>query len=168
MYRRAEIAEHSARAGFLEGRALHEASHGHFGRAAALEVRSDIQRAEAFGAAMRPHHHYPGMAVATGLAVGAVGAAVAADVVAGAVVTGAIVAEEMREAERMGAMAGYAAGCAPYYPPANYYVQPPYSGGGYPPGAYPPCGPAAVYPPLPTPMAPSYGPYPPGYYPPPY
>ena len=171
MFRRAEVAEHGARAACLDARAVHQAERGHIGRAAALETRGDIQRVEAIGAAVRPG---PMVGVAAGAAVVGTVAAVETAAVAGAAVRGAIVAEEMRdirEAEAIAAanraatagyVAGYTAG-AVYPPQANVYVQPgayPPGAAVYPPGAYPP----GAYPPGAYPPG-AYGAYPPGYRP---
>jgi hypothetical protein len=174
MYRRAEIVEHGVRSANLEARAINQAAHGNYGRAAVLETRSDIQRAEMIGAAMRPpvyhHHHSPGITAAV----------VAAEtaMVAGAVVKGAIVAEEMREIREAEMIA---AATRPVVYPVGYpqgqtniYVQPaaptyPYPSSGYPPpgAGYPPAGaPGYGYPPAPG--YPPAGAYPPQGYPPAY
>jgi len=154
MYRRAEIVEHGMRSANLEARAINQACMGHYGRAAALETRSEIERAEMIGAAMRP-------SIYRSPCVGAAVVAAETAMVAGAVVKGAIVAEEMRgirEAEMM------AAATRPMYPvgypagPTNIYVQPGYPA--YPSGGYPP--PGAAYPQgYGSPYPPTAG-YPPG------
>jgi len=165
MYRTAEVIEHGARAANLDARAMNQACMGHYGKAAALETRADIQRAEMMGAAMRPYPVYRSSA-----------AVIAAEtaMMAGAVVKGAVVADEMRrvrEAEMI------AAATRPIYPvvypsaPTNIYVQPAYPSypaGGYPGTSYPSSSyPSSCYPS--SPYAPGYGsPYPPAAgYPPP-
>jgi len=177
MYRRAEIVEHGMRSAELEARAMNQAAMGHYGRAASLQTRSDIQRAEMIGAAMRPpvysHYRSPG--------VGAALMAAETAMVAGAVVKGAMVAEEMRDIREAEMMAAASRSMYPAYPPAQttVYVQPSapsypaYPSGGYPPpvsgypgSGYPPPG-VPGYPPAaggyPYPPAsgypPSYPPY---------
>jgi len=158
--RRAEMIEHGMRSERLEDRAIHQAERGHIGRAVELETRSNIQRDEMIGDALRPRPMMgpammgpPMMGPAPGVR------AAETAMVAGAVTRDVIVAEEVaaanrrREAEMM-----YAAGRpAAYgmYPATEVYVQP---GGmaGYPPGAGYPGG---AYPP-------GVAGYPPGVYPP--
>jgi len=148
MFRREEVIEHGRKAERLDDRAIREAERGHYEKAAHLEHRSDIQRAEMMGAAMGPPmvdpYYRP---VAVGVEVGMVTAE-------------AVRAEERREIREAEMIAAATRPVYPAYPPArvDVYVEPgmpgAYPGAGYPPGAYPPAG------------APGYG-YPPGAYPPP-
>jgi hypothetical protein len=146
--RRAEAVEHEIRSENMDARAFRQAEKGHYGRAAALETRSDMQRVEAVAVAPHPMAfaaatHHPAPYYGPPMA----GAVVATDMAMHhaareAAVAGAVVGAEVAAANRQAEIA-YEASRNPYYygaaPPGAYVqpIPPPAPGYGYPPGQYP-------------------------------
>jgi len=142
MFRREEMREHERKAERLDDRAFHQAERGHFDRAANLETRSDIQRAEVIGAAVGPPFDPYYRPVGVGMVAAERQAEEMREIRDAEMIaaTRRIEGREIREAEMMAATRPV----YPAYPPArvDVIVEPGMPGvypvAGYPPGVYPP------------------------------